>query len=272
MASLSDDLDDFVDTYLSEDPVLNSNLEEEEASQRENAKVNSEGRRVRGKDLVWKDFEDFETADEFKASDLKKKLDEEFTLRRSNSWDYADVEIYTCKYSRRAAYLPCPLIFKVNFLSNSEGVVVQTTEDSSEHLHELDPEFSPDGTNMFRWPSAATVIITNCVKNDVRPKVIMRNLREANIFDGRPEPSMIQLYNKIANVKRVVYKTRDILTTHDLRQKIDQQLDVPGLEHEAFIPFSEVLDDEEEDPRFTVIKQIILFQVGYCNRSMSFGH
>ena len=103
-------------------------------------------------------------------------------------------------------------------------------------------------------------------------KVIMCNLRQANIFDGRPEPSMIQLYNKIANVKRVVYKTRDIFTTHDLRQKIAQHLDVPESELEAFIPFSEVLDDEEEDPRFTVIKQIILFQVGYCNGSMSFGH
>ena len=50
---------------------------------------------------------------------------------------------------------------------------------------------------------------------------------------------------------RVVYKTRDILTTHDLRQKIAQHLDVPESELEAFIPFSEVLDDdEEEDPRF----------------------
>ena len=72
---------------------------------------------------------------------------------------------------------------------------------------------------------------------------------------------------------RVVYKTRDILTTHDLRQKIAQHLDVPESELEAFSPFSEVLDDEEEeDPRHIVIKQIILFQVGYCNGSMSFGH
>ena len=62
MASLSNDLDDFVDTYLSEDPVLIGNLEEDESSQCENPKVNSEGRRVWGTDLVWKDFEDFETA------------------------------------------------------------------------------------------------------------------------------------------------------------------------------------------------------------------
>ena len=49
--------------------------------------------------------------------------------------------------------------------------------------------------------------------------------------------------------------------------------DVPESELEALIPFSDVLDDEEEgDPRLIVIKQIILFQVGYCNGSMSFGH
>ena len=60
--------------------------------------------------------------------------------------------------------------------------------------------------------------------------------------------------------------------THDLRQRIAQHLDVPESELEAFIPFSVVLDDDEEDLRFIVIKQIILFQVGYCNGSMSFGH
>ena len=42
IASLSDDLDDFVDTYLSEDPILNSNLEGDDSSQRENPTVNNE--------------------------------------------------------------------------------------------------------------------------------------------------------------------------------------------------------------------------------------
>ena len=91
------------------------------------------------------------------------------------------------------------------------------------------------------------------VKNEARPKVILRNLREANIFDGMSEPNMIQLYNKITNVKNILDKTRDILTTHDLRQKVAQHLDTPESEVEAFIPFYEVLDeDDEEEPRFTV--------------------
>ena len=62
-------------------------------------------------------------------------------------------------------------------------------------------------------------------------------------------PQMITVANR--ERCRVVYKTRDFLTTHDLRQNIAQHLNVPELELEAFIPFSEVLDDdEEEDPRF----------------------
>ena len=65
---------------------------------------------------------------------------------------------------------------------------------------------------------------------------------------------MIQLYNKITSVKKVLNKTRDILTTHDLRQMVGQHLDVPQSDLEAQIPFFEVLDEEDdEEPRFTVI-------------------
>ena len=65
---------------------------------------------------------------------------------------------------------------------------------------------------------------------------------------------MIQLYNKITSVKKLLDKTRDILTTHDLRQKISQHLDVPQSDLEAYIPFSEVLDEDDEvEPRFIVI-------------------
>ena len=63
-----------------------------------------------------------------------------------------------------------------------------------------------------------------------------------NVFDGMTEPSMIQLYYKITNVKNILKKSRDILTTNDLRQKVAKHLDMPESEIEALIPFYEVLD------------------------------
>ena len=56
------------------------------------------------------------------------------------------------------------------------------------------------------------------------------------------EPSMIQLYNKITNVKNIILeKSSDILITNDLRQKVDKHLVMPESEIKTFIPFYEVL-------------------------------
>ena len=138
-------------------------------------------------------------------------------------------------------------------------------------------------THLTTRTCAATAIIMTGVKNEARPKVILRNLREANIFDGMSEPNMIQLYNKITNVKNILDKTRDLLTTHDLRQKVAQHLETPESEVEAFIPFYEVLDeDDDEDPRFTVImtsKKLLarissdrVFQVDATYRLLTSSH
>ena len=236
---------DIEDTFM--DPLLvNNNVTANNDVSQNHGKINENGRKVRGRDIVWVDYESFENADEYHGSPLVKKLEDEFTLRRKNEWDYADVEIFTCKFARRSGFLPCPWQLKVNFLSNSDAVVVETTEEASDHVHEADPEYTPDGSNMFRWSRSATAIITTGVKNEARPKIILRNLRDANTFDGQTEPTMIQLYNKITSVKKLLDKTRDILTTHDLRQKISQHLDVPQSDLEAYIPISEVLDEDDE--------------------------
>ena len=110
--------------------------------------VNSDGKTVRGKDLIWKDFDQFDSAEDFNSSDLRKKLGEEFTLRRKNEWDYADIEIYTCKFARRAGFIPCPWQLKVSFLSNSDAVLVETCEETSDHIHNADPDYTPDNSNM----------------------------------------------------------------------------------------------------------------------------
>ena len=43
-------------------------------------------------------------------------------------------------------------------------------------------------------------------------------------------------------------------TTHDLREKIKENLEIPEDDTEAYIAFYEVLDEnEDEEPRFTII-------------------
>ena len=139
-------------------------------------------------------------------------------------------------------------------LQGELAVLVETCEETSDHIHDVDPDYTPDNTNMIRWPAAVTAIIMTGVRNEARPKDNLRNLRDSNVFDGMAEPSMIQFYNKITNVKNVMDKSRDILTTHDFLQKVADHLETPESEIEAFIPFYEVLDEEDnEDPRFTVI-------------------
>ena len=224
--------DDFEDTFVPQ-PTENNNPRINIT----HGQVNSDGKTVRGKDIVWIDYEQFDTAEDYLSSDLRKKLVDEFTLRRKYEWDYADTEMYTCKFSRRAGYIPCPWRIKVSFLSNSDAVLVETCEETSDHIHEVDPDYTPDNSNLFRWPAAATAIVMTGCRNEARPKVILRNLRDANVFDGMTEPTMIQLYNKITNVKNILDKTRDILTTHDLRQKVAEHLETPESDIEAFIPF-----------------------------------
>ena len=68
------------------------------------------------------------------------------------------------------------------------------------------------------------------------------------------KPSDIQLYNKIANVKKTVFSSEKVVNTHDLRQVASNYLDVPEDELEGYVAFCDV-DDEKEDeaPRFTVV-------------------
>ena len=240
-----------------EDAVTNDNTEETSdvtnIQRKERGNINSGGKRVRGNDVTWSDYKSFDNAEEYLESEIYGKLKTDFTLRRSNEWDYGEVEIFTCKYSRRTGYLPCPWMLKTTFLANSDAVVVETADGVVDHHHEEDPDYVSDNLG-YKWSRTATEIITTGVRNEARPKLILRNLRDANVFDEGAEPTMIQLYNKISHIKHIINKTKEILTTHDLRQKITEYLDVPDSDIEAFVPFYEIEDDDMfEEPRFTVI-------------------
>ena len=82
MSSDSDD-SDFEDAFTQLLPSKNNvNVNEDTAAAR--GKINKDGKTVRGQDINWLDFENFEIVEEYFASDLFKKISDDFTLRRKH--------------------------------------------------------------------------------------------------------------------------------------------------------------------------------------------
>ena len=141
----------------------------------------------------------------------------------------------------------------VLFLSTCDTVIVETPQGCTTHKHDEDPDFVSTGQN-FRWTPAQTNIVFLGIKNEAKPKVILRNLREANVFDEGKEPTNQQLNNKIRHCRKILQHSNQIFTTHELRQKICEKLEVPESDVEGYVAHYEVLDEEEDkEPRFTVI-------------------
>ena len=67
-------------------------------------------------------------------------------------------------------------------------------------------------------------------------------------------PTQTQLYNKIAATKKTVFPSSKVRNTHELRMKVAEYLEEPESELQAFVPYHEIVDDDESsDPRFTII-------------------
>ena len=77
-------------------------------------RVNKNGVKVRGPDKCWVETHRLANAPDFKASDIAKQLETEFSNRKSRENEYADVFEFECKYKRRVGFLPCPMKIKVN--------------------------------------------------------------------------------------------------------------------------------------------------------------
>ena len=226
---------------------------EEEACVERGSAINPAGKVVRGKDIVWCDVEQFENVDAFKNSEVFKDLKENFSLRRSREPEYADTEHYTCKYSRKVGFLCCPLQYKVSYLSTCDTVIVQSPQGCATHKHEEDPDFVWEGKN-FRWTTQQTNIVFLGVKNEAKPRVILRNLREANVFVEGKEPTSLQLNNKIRHCRKILQHSSQIFSTHELRQKVCEKLDVPESDVEGYVAHYKIDDeDDEKEPRFTII-------------------
>ena len=101
-------------------------------------------------------------------------------------------------------------------------------------MHELDEEYVSTSVG-FCWSISATEVVMNGVKASSTPKVILRSLRDQGCFPDGVEPTKIQLYNKIAHVKKVCNLAESLDNTHELRQKIKQYLEVPENDIESYV-------------------------------------
>ena len=93
----------------------------------------------------------------------------------------------------------------------------------------------------------------NGVKASSTPKVILRSLRDQGCFPDGIEPTKIQLYNKIAHVKKVCNLAESLDNTHELRQKIKQYTSVPENDIESYVAHSSIEDEKDEEVRFVII-------------------
>ena len=212
------------------------------------------GKRVRGKDIVWIEFLRFGSMDDYKNSTIFKELKTEFTMKIAREPGHADIEIYVCKHSRRRNFLPCPLKYKISFLADSDDVLVEANIVHPAHHHEVDPNYGDEGGASFKWTIEQTTFIREKVKNYAKPKAIMLDMIDANLFPGGRTPTSLELNNKIRHVQKLLYGNEQIFTTHELREKIQEFLNVPENDDEAYIAYWNVDDEREsEAPRFNII-------------------
>ena len=233
--TIADD-NDFM--FLNEENEVEEDIPEVLTANVREVRVNGKGQKVRGKDLEWIPKSSFSSNETFKESEIYKDLRAGFTLKRKGDSEAGFTETYICRYSRRMGYVRCSKVFRVIYSSDSYDVHVEET--SGEHDHSEDPD-SVSRSGVYHWSQLATQIITEGVSNNLKPTVILRNLRTHGALSD-PEPTRIQLNNKISHVKKKGNRNDPCNTTHDLRNKVKDFLENPVLDDESWVPLCQIDD------------------------------
>ena len=126
-------------------------------------------------------------------------------------------------------------MFKVSYLTYNSKVVVETNNGLEHHVHDVDDEYENNPSAVFIWTDEMTKIIKKYEKMHKKPNFTLRLLNEANIFLSR-KPTKIQLYNKCAAMRKKLNPSKNIVNTHQMRQKISEVLESPESEVEGFVP------------------------------------
>ena len=238
-----------------EDITLTASGQQDDPISREGPILGINGKITRGKDMSWILVKEFDDAPQFYSSDLAKKIKKEFTAARKRQFQYAEVTEYRCKFARKKHYQPCPWKLRVLFLSHCQVVQVESTEHCQDHVHQVETDVNSTGnpSGNYLWTPEMNNFVEQCINNHGKPKVLMRNLEDAGCFVNYPRPSMPQLYNKIHAVKKALNCNPAVGDTFQLRQLINNYLEVPENTHHAYVPYYEILDDDPKNLRFTII-------------------
>ena len=146
--------------------------------------VQEVARKRRGVDLDWREWEAFETREDYKRSEIPALLATTFTLRSGKG---TSSEVYHCRYARKKGF-NCGRKVKVVFSESDDGVKVE--EVGGDHKHDVVPAEEVEGSNL-RWTSLQTKVVMTGVLNEASPTVIRRNLKEH--FPEGKMPSAIQI-------------------------------------------------------------------------------
>ena len=182
-----------------------------------------------------------------------------FTLKRKSETESGLVENFVCRFSRRAGYVKCPKQFRAIFPDDSDDVHVEEINGSHNHSEDTGAGIR---SKVYHWSSLATEIITEGVNNNLKPTVILRNLRSQNALSD-PEPTRVQLNNKISHVKRKGNLVEHCETTHSLRNKVREYLEKPDSDTEAWVPFCQIDDTDEDDE----VRMVVIFAT---NKTLSY--
>ena len=109
-------------------------------------------------------------------------------------------------------------------MATATEVSVECNIKEKTHDHQRDDDFGIDG-KLFRWTDEQEKE-SKSLKNHVKAAQIERRLNEKNLFHAQKATKQ-QLYNRIANTKKKIFKHQSIVNTHDLRQRVSEHLQVP---------------------------------------------
>ena len=202
---------------------------------------------TRGKDHDWINWRTFQNNEDFSSSELIDEIKNNFSCRKKLEYDYGDVHIYMCKMNRRKGFEKCSKQMRIVFPSDSLQVIIQETG-NHEHIRKETGDLQ-----VYKWSVEAERIIEMCLRHHATPTIVMRNLREQEVFRPGEEPPMSVLKNKIAYMKKILKINESIYTTHDLRTKLNEYLKKPADDNEGWVPYCHIQDEGDQPTRFVVI-------------------
>ena len=102
--------------------------------------------------------------------------------------------------------------------STSEAVIVESNLPNPEHSHNIDEEYRPSN-NVFHWTKEQTEMIAQGCRNEAKPRVIRRNMENANLFSDGRVPTSLELSNKVAHTRKVFMALVKSLILTNLERK-----------------------------------------------------